>query len=272
MSRVLKKTGFYLLIFFAASFLFWAGYLVSGGRDAAILMYHAVGENLPPTNTLNISEEAFGAQMDFLHRHGYRVISLMDLVGLLKSGMSILPKTVVITFDDGYENTYAKVFPVLKKYHFPATVFLISDFFGTKRALDGHTFKFMSEAQAKEMAASGLITMGSHTKSHRYLPHIREAAVLREEIAGSKKALEAMLGRAVELFCYPIGGVTPRIQRYVREAGYGAAVTTLPRHHSFAHKDIFALKRIKMTEKARHPFILFVQLSGYYLRMKEMSR
>lgn len=272
MIRVLKKTVLYFLIFLGASFLFWVGYLVAGGRDAAVIMYHAVGEGLPPTNTINISEEAFGAQMDFLHHNGYRVIPLGDLVELLKSKKPIPPKTVVITFDDGYEDTYTKVFPVLKKYRFPATVFLISNFLDKERALDGGTFKFMTRTMAKEMAASGLVTIGSHTRSHHYLPHIRDEAALYEEIAGSKKALEVMLGRPVEFFCYPIGGVTPRVQRYVREAGYVAAVTTLPRHHSFAHRDIFALKRIKMTERARHPFILFVQLSGYYLRMKEMSR
>ncbi len=272
MIRKIKKFSFYLLVFFVASFFMWVGYLLSAGNDAAILMYHSVGEDIKGAPALSVSVASFDKQMSFLKKGGYRVIGLPELAELLRNKQKIAPKTVVITFDDGYENNYRKAFPILKKYGFPATIFIVVDFLGRQeKVYEEEVMKFMTQDMLKEMSDSGLITIGSHTKSHSYLPDIHEEKALKEEIFDSKKELEKIIGKKVYAFSYPIGGYTPHIRNLVRLAGYKVAVTTLP-EEGFAHDDIYALKRIKVTEHSRNPFIFFMATSGYYLRMKEMSK
>lgn len=271
MLKMIRRIVLYLLIFILASFLCWAGYMVSQGHDAAILMYHSVGENFDKPGTLNVSECVFEKQMKFLHDNNYHVISLPELARLLKTRARVPFKTVVLTFDDGYENNYTHAYPILKKYNFPATIFVIAGHVGQKKEEYGQQFQFLSSEQLKEMALSGLITIGAHTKDHVYLPKEHDEAALWGQIHGAKIELEKIIGRPVEVFCYPTGGYTAHIQELIARAGYQAAVTTLPRHQGFAHRDIYALKRIKMSENDQNFFKLFVMTSGYYLRMKEMS-
>lgn len=271
MLRIIKKFLTYLLVFIFTGFATWGIHLLVQGSDAAILMYHSIDEPMETNSGLNVSQEVFERQMKFLRDYHYRVIALSELVRQLQAKEKIAPKTVVITFDDGYENNYTKAFPVLKKYGFPATIFVITDFLGQEKAMYGHQFKFMTPAMLGEMVASGLITIGSHTKSHPFLPSVKDQEHLRQELAGSKKALEEILGVAVNFFCYPIGGYNRRVQVVVRQAGYQAAVTSLLKKGS-AQDDLYALKRIKITEGAKNMFVFFVQTSGYYLQMKQTSR
>ena len=261
----------YLVIFVVVSFIIWVAYMVHGGRDAAILMYHSVGEVLPQDKTINVSVEAFQQQMAFLKKHHYHVIPLLEVVELLKTGQKIPPKTVVITFDDGYENNYTLVFPILKRYQLPATIFIISRFIGQEEQMYGRRVKFMTTAMVKEIADSGIVTIGSHTQHHLFLPKVSDPRMLEDEIIGSKKDLEGLLNKPVLTFCYPIGGYNPQVQEVVKNAGYKVAVTTFHKK-SGSFNDIFALKRIKVTEEARNPLLFFLETSGYFLRMKKIGR
>ncbi|MBI5872654.1 MAG: polysaccharide deacetylase family protein [Candidatus Omnitrophica bacterium] len=271
MPKVLKKIIFYLFIFYLASLAIFAGYIFSCGRDAAILMYHSIGEPLEEESLLNIPEEIFEKQIKFLYDHHYCVISLEELAGRLLARKPILPKTVVLTFDDGYENNYTKLFPILKKYNFPATIFIIVNYLGKEKKMDGQHFKFMTPQMAKEMSDSGLVTIGAHTLDHLFLPKIEDQRELKRQIFGSKAALEKMLGVPVNAFCYPVGGYNAGIEKLVRHAGYEVAVTTLP-EQGYAHDDIYALKRIKGASRSWDVFTFFIKTSGYYLRMKEMNK
>lgn len=271
MQKNIKKIIFYSFVFLSVSFLLWVGYLIKGGNDAAILMYHSVGESVDWQPGVDISVEAFAAQMDFLKRHNYNVISLDELVGLLKNRSKIPARTVVITFDDGYMNNYTRAYPILRKYNFPATFFIIVNYLGKKKKFYGREMEFMTPEVLKEMLASGIVTIGSHTKDHFYLPDITDERILRDQIEGSKKELEKITGKEVLFFSYPIGGYNFLVRDMVGRAGYKAALTTMPKK-GYALEDIYALKRIKMTDRAKNPVIFFISTSGYYLRMKEMNK
>jgi len=219
-----------------------------------ILNYHSV--NVPRFNydTPKILPGVFVQQMDFIHRMGYQVISLDDYIKMRKAGKRVW-SSVVITFDDGYEDNYTHAFPVLKKYHFPATIFLIA------KELDRD--RFLKKIQIREMVKEG-ISFGSHTLSHAYLPEVSDEAKLRAEIFGSKKILETEVGQNVDYFSYPIGGYNDRVKELVRGAGYKAATTT-NRGIARLNEDLYALKRIKITQRDIPGFVLWLKLSGYYL-------
>ena len=107
-----------------------------------------------------------------------------------------------------------------------------------------------------------VVTIGSHTASHRYLPDISLDEV-KKEFMESKQVLEKELKRPVSFLSYPVGGFSADIARAAQETGYLAAFTT-NRGSNFWQRDLFALKRVKMTDHSTRPYVLWAKLSGYY--------
>ena len=249
-----RKISLILIILFC---IFWGFYLfyIRPRYVTPILMYHHIGRK-EKTSSLSVSFENFRSQMSFLSRRNYNVISLAEFIQA-KSGKVGLPRnTVVITFDDGYEDNYIYAFPVLKKYSLPATIFVIVDSIGKEG--------YLNYTQLKEMASSGLITIGSHTLSGDYLPG-KSRLELEREIGLSKKILQTNLKKSIDFFCYPIGGFNSGIQEIVKGYGYLAACTTnRGMKQTYLNNDIFALKRIKIKDGFANLFTFWVKLSGYY--------
>jgi peptidoglycan/xylan/chitin deacetylase (PgdA/CDA1 family) len=272
--KMLRRMIRYFFVFLASAFLMFAGHLLATGPKPTILMYHGVGDPDIKNKTLNISLEAFEKQMAFFYGHGYRVISLGELVAGLKGNKKFPWKTIVLTLDDGYENNYTHAYPVLKKYGFPATIFVVTDFLGQEKAAMDQPgpVRFLSLSQLLEMRSSGLITAGTHSRSHPFLPSLgNNPAAMREEIFGSKRDLEGLLKEPVSFFCYPRGGYTDSVKEMVRAAGYSAAVTTFTKEKGRGLSDLWALKRVKMSESCVPPLILFLETSGYYVWLKELT-
>lgn len=192
-------------------------------------MYHQVGIFPPPDahRATYCHIRRFRAQMFYLHAFGYKVISLpAALEGL--SGKRSLPRhSVVLTFDDGYENFREYAFPLLKRYRFPATVFLVAGLLGknAKWLEDDGRFgaPLMDRESILELRAHN-VTFGSHTLTHPLLTHIDRGRQKRE-IADSKSALENLLNEKVRYFCYPSGDYDESVIDAVKTAGYEAALT-----------------------------------------------
>ncbi len=239
------------LIMGSIGFTFWL-------RDryvVPILTYHHVGIPSGKWRLNTVSAKSFEYQMAFMKRHGFKVISFDDLVEGIRKGHTFARNTVVLQFDDGYEDNYKYAFPILKEYGFPAMEFLISDVVGTP--------DFLTWDQVKEMERDNFVA-GAHTQHHVYLPRV-SLAKAQDEIAGSKKVIEEHLGHRIDDFCYPSGGFTEDIKRFVKEAGYKAAVTTNRGKDRF-NVDLYELKRIHMnnTDNQYSGLILWAKLSGYY--------
>ncbi len=197
------------------------GVHTSGYQTLAILCYHRFGPN---RSKMVVTPEDFKAQMAYLHAHGYRVVPLSDVHGFLK-GQAVLPKrAVAITIDDGYRSAYDVAYPILKKYGFPATLFVYSDFIGARDALGWK--------EMKEMTASGLVDIQPHSKTHlslalRLSDEGDEAYRKRvdEELRVSGQKIGKALGLPLHTFAYPYGDSNDVVVDRVRSAGYGAGVT-----------------------------------------------
>jgi peptidoglycan/xylan/chitin deacetylase (PgdA/CDA1 family) len=252
--RILKYICWFLLSAFiigSIGYTFWL-------RDryvVPILTYHHVGIPSGKWRLNTVSESSFEYQMSFMKRHGFNVISFNDLVEGIKQGHEFARNTVVIQFDDGYEDNYTYAFPVLKKYGFPAIVFLVSDKVGTP--------DFLTWDEVREMEKYGFMA-GAHTRHHVYLPRA-STNILLDEIAGSKKIIEEHLGHPIDYFAYPSGGFTEEVKRMAKEAGYKAAVSTNRGKDRF-NVDLYELKRIHMnnTDNQYSGLIMWIKLSGYY--------
>jgi peptidoglycan/xylan/chitin deacetylase (PgdA/CDA1 family) len=165
--------------------------------------------------------------MTYLHFFRYEVLSLSAaLDGLLGKG-DLPHHGVVLTFDDGYQNFREYAFPVLQRYHFPATVFLVAGLLGknAKWLEDDGRFgaPLMDRDTIRELRARGVV-FGSHSLTHPFLTKIDRSG-REEEIKDSKSALEDLLGEEVQYFCYPSGDYDAGVAEAVKDAGYAAALT-----------------------------------------------
>jgi peptidoglycan/xylan/chitin deacetylase (PgdA/CDA1 family) len=190
-----------------------------------ILFYHRVSDD---RDALAVSPRRFREQMNFLAAGGYRVVDAVEAAGLLVRG-EVPSKTIGLNFDDGYLDVAQNALPVLEELGFRATVFVPTG------VIDGTaTFRWyrrqpplLAWDQIVELDAAGTLHFEAHTVSHPNLLTLDDEAA-REEIGGSKYALEARLGRSVEAFCYPAGLFGERERRLVAEAGFTIGVSCEP--------------------------------------------
>jgi len=124
--------------------------------------HHIVPDHLEESKATVVTVSDFEAQMKYLYEHGYYTASLRDLEEFLYNQKKLPEKTVVITFDDGYELNYIYAYPTLKKYGFKALIFLIGNRI-TQGMQDPNAISKLSREQIQEMAASGLVEFGNHT-------------------------------------------------------------------------------------------------------------
>jgi len=212
----------------------------------SILMYHQVGLFRRPAahRATFCHVRRFRAQMRWLKRSGYHVISLTEALRGLKGEIPLPRHSVVLTFDDGYRNFYEHAYPVLRQCGFPATVFVVAGLMGSNARWideDGRQgAPLMEPGQLLEIQAGG-IEIGSHTVSHPRLSRLA-ASEAQREIADSKAILESVLGTPVVHFCYPYGDFDRRVADLVREAGYESGLTCI-RGAATVEDSVFSLPR-----------------------------
>ena len=192
-----------------------------------ILMYHSIAqvpEQYDPLG-LAVPRKLFEQQMAALYRAGYRCLSLSDAVRRWRGGLSQPRKSFVLTFDDGYQNLYTEAWPILERYGFTATVFLVVGRMGRQsdwgQQVGPAATRLLSWAEARELSRLG-VAFGSHTLTHPRLTLLDDARA-EHEIRQSKALIEEHLGVGACLFSYPYGEFDTRIQRMVVESGYTAA-------------------------------------------------
>ncbi|UCH12783.1 MAG: polysaccharide deacetylase family protein [Candidatus Omnitrophota bacterium] len=255
MQKLIRRLALFLIvtvILLTAFYYLW----LSPRYVVPILMYHRIADG--PNESLYVSPDTFLRQMAYIKWRGYTVISLDELVEGIKSGKKFKHNTVVITFDDGYEDNYEAAYSVLKSNGFPATIFLISNYIDKKQG-------YLKWQEIEEMLKDSKITFGGHARNNIYLPDVKSKSRLKNEIAGCKKDIEAKIGQNIDYFCYPTGGFTEEIKKIVKEAGYKGACTTNRGFVRF-NKDVYELKRIKIkgSDFVEKPLSFWAKLSGYY--------
>jgi peptidoglycan/xylan/chitin deacetylase (PgdA/CDA1 family) len=201
----------------------------NGFQTIPILCYHRFGT---ARSKLTVTPATFEAQMEYLARNGYRVLPLADLPAFLQGREPLPQKTVIITIDDGYRSNYDIAFPILRKYGFPATVFLYSDFVGASDA--------MTWAQMREMVGSGLIEVQPHSKTHANLtlrlPGETDAKYrerIRREIEAPTSLIKDRLGLAAVSFAYPYGDVNEMVIELLTQQGTKLGATVTPGGNGF---------------------------------------
>lgn len=218
-------------------------------KGIPVLMYHKVSpDSFRNGPGLRVTPYEFERQIKYLKESGYNDISLDELVTHWEKGTSLPNRPVVITFDDGYEDNYIYAFPVLKKYGYTATIFLVYNEVGGYNQWDikehnTRPFKLLTWEQIRTMQDYG-IYFESHTLNHHHLTSL-PAEEAQKEICESKTKLEQALGKPVNYIAYPYGQHNDQICEITQKAGYKAAVTTITGTNQQT-TDPYRLKRLRI--------------------------
>lgn len=189
-----------------------------------VLLYHRVvdDERLSRAHWSCINIEQFRQQLELLDRWGFTTITLHDYRLFCQGELSLPAKPVILTFDDGYLDTYKYAFPVLQEFGMRSVVFVLGD----RRIRTNYWDKDRGIPEAPLMEGEHIIEMheagfeiGSHSLSHVNLTQIPEDKAW-EEISRSRILLEILLNDSVKSFSYPYGLLNGMTKRMVKHAGY----------------------------------------------------
>ena len=217
-------------------------------------MYHSVNnKKLKRLKGLRVSVKNFEKQIAYLHKKGYKSYTLSDMI---EKSESLPPKSVVITFDDGYRDNLTNALPILQKYNFKATVFVIINRFDNdwsihrreKNAGIVDKIEKLSDDNIRTLLKSGLIEIGAHTLWHKNFSK-QKTQEKKFEIEESKRIIEDSFGLECKTFSYPFGIYEKGDEKLVREAGFIGAVTTEKKGVDFDSDTLFLLPRVAVKDE-----------------------
>ncbi|MCV2885833.1 polysaccharide deacetylase family protein [Aestuariibacter sp. AA17] len=187
-----------------------------GEDNGVILVYHHVSTSTPASTS--ISPEKFKKHLDYLSEH-HHVMALGEMVNKLQRGESLPPRSVAITFDDGYRNIFENAHPLLREKGIPYTVFINPP--QIEKRNDQLTWQ-----QVKTMSKEG-VTFANHTSDHRHLLEQKPTEDqhqwlerITQDINEAQQALVEQLGDAPKWLAYPYGEYSQTLKERVLELGY----------------------------------------------------
>lgn len=195
-----------------------------GYQTIPVLAYHKFSKHT--SDRMTVREDAFEEQMAFLKKNGYRVIRLDDLFEFLKRKRPLPPKSVVITFDDGWRSMYDIAYPVLKRYGYPATLFVSTDLIHPATTM-------LDWGKIREMSRNG-IDVQCHSRTHRSLGKIENGETLqayfesiKSELVESAKVIKRQLGTDVKYLAYPFGDTNSLLIAMLGKLGFQGGLTVV---------------------------------------------
>lgn len=215
------------------------GLSVKGYQTVPILTYHNF--SVTKEDLMMVKKNKFEQQMGYLKNNGYTVITLDQFFDFLEYRKQLPRKAVILTFDDGWQGVYTIAFPILKKYNFPATLFVYTDLVNGNK-------KTLSWAQVAELDRGG-VDIQCHTKTHRNLNKSKDQESLenylrdvKNEITESARIIKEKLNKEVKYLAYPYGDTNNLVVAFLKQKGYRGAFTVKRAANPF-FMDHYALNR-----------------------------
>lgn len=262
-NRFLALAGTFVLVFNVCVCLPFASartgpYPDNIRKDIPVLLYHHIE---PVQSSFNaqrrrwtMTPEKFESQIEWILRQGFAVITLKELFEARKKAIPLDGRTVVLTFDDGWKDHYARVFPILKKHGLKATFFIVANSVGNS--------SYMDWPEILEMESAGM-DIQSHSLTHPKLTTIDRQQSWRE-ISESKKILDGHLRKPVTIFAYPFGYYDQRIIQMVKDAGYQGAVTVSGLNAGYLTREDKAFTYIRYALEGRENLETVARIKKFY--------
>jgi len=210
-------------------------------NSVPIINFHKVDANFEWGITRSTPKQ-FEKLLQYLKSNNYETISLSNLI----SGEDLPEKPIVITFDDSYESIFTRAFPIMQKYGYTGTVFVIAGYVGEWNTWDVNLgwlkFRHLSWLQIHELIQHGF-EIGSHAVHHMDLTRM-DTGILRRELTESRLILEQKTGQPVHFVSYPFGRYNDQVISISRNAGYKKACGCLsPAGFRKKEHEAFVLER-----------------------------
>ena len=220
-----------------------------------ILSYHSVSNESCP---LSLKINQFENQLKYLKKNGFQSV-FIDETNISNN------KQFIITFDDGYKDLIINSLPILKKYNFKATCFIVSNLIGKTNIWDEEdeniTKKNLMDRTDICLWIKNGMKVGSHSKNHLNLKNLGHELMLNE-LKESKLYLENLIDNSVDSFCYPYGSFNEKIVTEVKKI-YKFAFTTKRARYDESIHDKYLLPRIDMGKKMS-TFKIYLKLNTPY--------
>ncbi|MDD2829314.1 MAG: poly-beta-1,6-N-acetyl-D-glucosamine N-deacetylase PgaB [Sulfuricurvum sp.] len=253
-------------------------------NEFTILSYHEIADKTQTLDsTYAVNPVHFEEQMRWLIENGYHFINVDDILNYRKHGKALPSKAVLISFDDGYHSVYVNAYPILKKYKIPSVIALVGSWLQKEDKVDfsGNIIprsEFLSQKEIKEMVASGLVEVASHSyATHKGImgnpqgnmePAIRTRQWLSDkqvyedektyekriynDLAENNKFLKNYTGEKPRVMVWPYGHYNKEVRRIAERLGMSVGLT-LDDGSNTAITPLWGLRRIlvegKMTLK-----------------------
>lgn len=239
---------------------------ITAGQTAIppVLMYHSVADDPLDRSPWAVHVDRFEQQMRWLSRRGLKGASMREALGARSDSSG--KRLIGLTFDDGYRDFLECALPILERYDFTATAFVVAGSLGGKSVWSAQdSWKaLLTEEEVRSVAAAG-IEVGSHGLHHVSLPSDTEGDLI-SEVTESRRILQAVSGQEVRGFCYPFGDHDARVLDRTQAAGYDYACADYAcatRYPQFTGR--FALPRIYVGNRDSPPR-LWAKATRYWLR------
>ncbi|SHK83633.1 Polysaccharide deacetylase [Selenomonas ruminantium] len=209
------KYGLGLIAFGLLVFISWLT-MTPAPQGVLVLEYHHICDDIGDDGeSYAVPPADFQEQLDYLQRAGYTTITMQDFMRAKKGKQELPAKPVILTFDDGYEDNYTTLLPILEERHMNGTVYMITNSIGRKG--------YLSWNQLRDMQNRG-IELGSHTANHQPLTSLEREKQI-EEMKLSKLLMEWNGLKTIYTFSYPNGAYDETMPELLQENEYLTAVT-----------------------------------------------
>ena len=222
-------------------------------HNIPILVYHKLSEQREK-KSYTIDKGDFNNQMKYIYHNQYKCILVDDYVKSIINPLYKIPlKSVVITFDDGYESDFKIAMPILQKYNFKATFFITSDWIGSNG--------YMKHKQLQCLQKKGM-SVQSHAKTHMFLDSMSKYDIF-EEIKHSKDVIENILDKEVPFISFPGGRYNKDVIACAEKLGIQALFSSDPYYcKNFGNIQLIGRCMIKYTSNGNN-FIKLINLQEY---------
>jgi peptidoglycan/xylan/chitin deacetylase (PgdA/CDA1 family) len=248
--KIIKKINWSYTVLFTLFLILVATYIVRNKSDmfpisstnkaiyVPIVMYHQVKDKDLGKNAISAYE--FESDLKYLTENNYHVITISQLIDYVYDGKELPLNPIIMTFDDGYLNTYKFVFPLLKKYNMPIVLSVvgkcIDDF--SKVQDNNVNYAHITWDQLHEMFDSGLVEIGNHTydlhkiKNGRYgcyqakdesLVHYEN--ILTDDLNKLQDKVKLVTDYTPTAFTYPYGKYNNTTESIIKELGFKATLS-----------------------------------------------
>jgi peptidoglycan/xylan/chitin deacetylase (PgdA/CDA1 family) len=244
-------------------------------NDIKVLMYHRITDDRRIAASAKdwcVGSSAFRRHLELLDWLGFTAITFNDYRLHLAGELNLPKKPVILSFDDGYEDTFEIAFPLLEEFGMKGVVFVLGDRTIASNAWDLPeglaNIRLMSDKQILEMHSAGH-EIGSHSMSHPRLTQLPRSSAW-DEISRSRILLEMLLNAPIKSFAYPYGLVNQTLKNMVADAGYSLACSTYTGPGKFG-VDLFELRRMSVTGSVRS-FGFCIRMLTPYTRYEWLKR